>query len=232
MKLEEFLKQVEEATEADWDHERGDEKNWPKGDFAGDWGSSQYWSAMRMFDALEKLRMAGKDPIKELGIKVTILQKDDIVNEVLDPAQLKDAEEDEAAQLHGQEYLEEKKIDWFLEKSEEEKQEYIRDEQERAIEHKKFLVDLRARPDRPVVEALDIYRNMSWDLWSAAAKLGNTFFELNEKAKEMRAPGYGPIYNKICQSENYVTGLYCWLLWEHIIKRVGSPEEIFGGFDT
>lgn len=232
MALEEFIKHLNGEVEEDWDHD--EDAGWPKGQLAGDWGSCQYWGAMRCFDGLESLHAAGKDPLKELGLEVQILRTDDVV-EVFDLEQLEEMEKTDADDLHGQEYrdyLEEKKVDWFCEKNEAEKQECINDEQVRADEKKKFLADMKVNPNRTVTEAFEIYRDCSWDLWGAAGKLGSTFFELPEETEDLKAPGKGPIFNILAQEENYETGLYCWLLWHYIIKRKGSPEEIFGGFDT
>lgn len=73
----------------------------------------------------------------------------------------------------------------------------------------------------PSIDAMfELTRSSAWDLWGAAPYIADLVFK-NLEVKTALAPD-GP---------SYETGLYCWLLWkEGLIK--GTPEDVFGGYDT
>lgn len=74
----------------------------------------------------------------------------------------------------------------------------------------------------------DICRSQSYDLWSAAPYIASLLFK-DLKVETPAAPGVGPLWNVEAQSENYNTGLLCWLLYnEGLVK----DPEAFAGFDT
>lgn len=80
-----------------------------------------------------------------------------------------------------------------------------------------------------VAGAFHFLRDWSWDLWSAAPYMAaSTFPELNlDNVPD--APGFGPVFNVMAQSDNCRVGTICWLL-----KCYGFVEddEPFQGFDT
>ena len=79
-----------------------------------------------------------------------------------------------------------------------------------------------------VDEIFKIFRDHSYDLWSAAPLIAHAcFVELEIKAP--KAPGIGPKYNILAQSENFETGLCCAILKEFGLVR---DDECFSGFDT
>ena len=80
-----------------------------------------------------------------------------------------------------------------------------------------------------IEEVFDWCKAEAWDLWSAASFIADFCFKgLN--FTNMETPiGFGPLLNKMVQSENYLTGASCFLLMEHGFV---TDDSIFSGFDT
>jgi len=93
-------------------------------------------------------------------------------------------------------------------------------------EDKALHTSLEASETIPDIFA--VLRMMSFDLWSAAPFVADYCFEDLDREAPI-APGIGPIYNKLAQSENFETGLCC-----AILKEFGfvKDDECFSGFDT
>jgi hypothetical protein len=106
---------------------------------------------------------------------------------------------------------------------------------------KHFVNEVNAdlEPDEFIVESdfvnvenmFDYCRDFSWDLWSAAPFIACIMFpelNLNNFPKTPPDKTFGPILNKLVQSENDVTGFCCWLLKSFEL----ADESDFIGFDT
>lgn len=78
-------------------------------------------------------------------------------------------------------------------------------------------------------QLFEVTRDQSWDLWSAAPSIAEIVFVDLKIGGVEEAPGVGPVLNVLAQSENYETGLYCWLL---VSYGLIEDESAFGGFDT
>lgn len=97
---------------------------------------------------------------------------------------------------------------------------------DRAVEmdyDKKEMADLVAwfNKTKPSVDAMfERCRISSWDLWGAAPYIAHIMF----RHLEVKHPFSD-------EDPSYDTGLYCWLLWNQGLIK-GSPEDVFGGYDT
>jgi hypothetical protein len=76
-------------------------------------------------------------------------------------------------------------------------------------------------------ELLLKFRMNGWDLWCAAPVVASIAFK-GLRVDAMNAPGIGPSANVTTQSQNYRTGVCCWLLAQAGLARKDS----FGNFDT
>lgn len=73
----------------------------------------------------------------------------------------------------------------------------------------------------------NIYKNVAYDLWSAADLIFNFFFDNNEITVP-NAPGIGPELNQEVQSQGFKTGIQCALLMEYGVVK---DEHSFANFD-
>lgn len=88
---------------------------------------------------------------------------------------------------------------------------------------KKEMADLVAWFNKtpPSVDAMfERLRSSAWDLWGAAPYVANIMFKHLEVKTSLDESG-----------PNYVTGLYCWILWNQDLIK-GNAEDVFGDFDT
>lgn len=76
--------------------------------------------------------------------------------------------------------------------------------------------------------AFSYTRDESWDLWGAAAYFVKLAFPKLKIKSIPKAPGFGPIFNVLAQSENYETGLYCAIL----MSEYNLDEDDLEDFDT
>lgn len=79
-----------------------------------------------------------------------------------------------------------------------------------------------------IEEVLRFMRMKAFDLWTAAEIVAEACFD-NLLVTAPNAPGFGPEMNQLVQSDNYTTGVYCYLLKHY--KFVNS-DEYFKNFDT
>jgi hypothetical protein len=80
-----------------------------------------------------------------------------------------------------------------------------------------------------VDDIFTMFKDFSWDLWSAASFLAPICFDGFALADVPVAPGFGPVLNQAVQSGNYETGLICALLVEH---GMVVDTDCFVDFDT
>lgn len=207
-----------------------------------EWGSCQYSGALDIFNVLTELRKKHSydETLKRMGIEVkfdSIASLKDASNIIIEIAdieeeieELKESIKRFKAFIEEGEYPFDEPVDWF--------DRYIKED--KAIKYSE-LNEVKHGNDRieylndclngfKSLEELFIFtRNYSWDLWSAAQQIGVNIFERLEINGVPKAPGIGPVLNIEVQGENFITGLFCWLLVEHgLVKDVS----VFSGFDT
>jgi len=78
-------------------------------------------------------------------------------------------------------------------------------------------------------ELFHAFRKSAWDLWTVAPYVAKHFIEGLEISGVPGAPGIGPEWNHVAQSQNYQTGLYCALLVQYGFVK---DSNCFADFDT
>ena len=169
------------------------------------WGSCQYATAQAVFDALRALQQAGLDPTATVGLPslADLLARDVNVRDL-------------RARLFATVVAREREYEG---------------ENLRASDIEPYLPILPILADGEDGEAtLDsvfiTLRLRAWDLWTAAESFGSRLFDGRTLPSP---PGVGPPGNRLAQSRNGATGLYCFLLME---SGLVHNEAVFHGFDT
>ena len=165
------------------------------------WGSCQYDGALQFFELFFKIR-------EDISLKDTL------------------------------EVLNLKFIYESIQKIDDVKRQMIKDSIERIYEDLEddfYGVKYEAEKIQRIADAgeadylFNALRKSAWDLWSTAPYISALFFKGLEIGSP-KAPGIGPIINIQVQSENFIVGLHCVMLYE--LKIVNNSTFAYGDFDT
>jgi hypothetical protein len=179
-------------------------------DCGGDWGSCQYDTACQMFSCLDFLQQKGYNPFEVLKI-----------NDVNRPAFTS------ADIAHV--------VEEFVSDVTEQIQECYPDEEDKEI-REEALEDLKKiKPDESTIDSVFLAaKHNSWDLWTIALTVCVWLYgeEYEKYLKEAigKSPGFGPHFNILAQSQNYVVGTICYLLYTDGL--ITDPHRVYDGFDT
>lgn len=199
-----------------------------------DWGSCQYTGALNTFGALTKLskKFGEKTALRLLNIqfshgkrraprKVSSLHWEKSFGNLKESIEVDQIDLDYYLALQKNYKL--KKNHWAPEKKELPK--FIKRVRKSIVEHKKGLKGPLMTGDK----LFKWCRNQSWDLWGAAPYVANLFFPDFKVTGVDTAPGQGPKWNILVQSDNYKVGATCWYLKK---KGIVKSEKSFASFDT
>jgi hypothetical protein len=174
------------------------------------WGSCQYSSAQSIYDLYFKIRedLSVHDTLTILGIQI---QYDGINSD---------------SEFHSTNFFSE-----FVKT-------YYEDRNKKYFEKNKKMIWSKEDIERYIKlarrcqswdDVFYTFRQMAWDLWTAAPMACQLAFENFKIQKAPKSPGFGPCGNVQVQSTNFVTGICCALLKDsNLVKN----EKSFSGFDT
>nr|QBK85435.1 MAG: hypothetical protein LCMAC101_00220 [Marseillevirus LCMAC101] len=180
------------------------------GFFPFSWGSCQYDTACDMFQVMDLLQTNGYNPFEVLKIDdfdVLTPSTDDIIRTVEKFVT--------AVSKHIEECYPE---------------EEYREEREEKLDK---LEELKLE-STTLNSVFKTAQDNSWDLWTISLTICSHVYgeEYEEYLKENtgKSPGFGPMFNILVQSQNYVVGAICYRLYADGL--VTNPHTTYKGFDT
>jgi len=174
----------------------------PSGGNINKWGSCQYHTAKMLYDLYFKVRkdLSKKETLEVLGIRYNILK----IN------QFKDIK---TSLIH--DHIDQLRI---LNKQ----SDYI------GLEYEANYIKKLASAET-ADEWISALRKSSKDLWTAVNIVEEYLVETDNNEHIPEAVGFGPVWNRVVQKQNYTTGLVCALLVDYGL--VNDPA-CFADFDT
>ena len=168
-----------------------------------DWGSCQYDTACDMFQVMDLLQKNGYDPFE-------VLQIDDLGRPDPDIPDV---------------------VEKFVTTVSKNIKEDYPDNEER--EERLGQLE-KVRLDATIDSVFEAARDNSWDLWTISLTVCEWLYgkEYEDYLNESigKSPGFGPMFNVLVQSQNYVVGAVCYCLY--IDGVVTNPQTVYDRFDT
>ena len=179
----------------------------------GDWGSCQYDTACSMFLLMDLLQKNGYDPFDVINIHFDLPTPNSADISVVVEKFATDLSK-HIEDCYSEEYSEEC----------------------RKIREKRLneLEIMKMNGHSSLDSVFKTTKTNSWDLWTTVLTVGDQVYgeEYTNYLKETigKSPGFGPKFNVLVQSQNYIVGAICYRLYADDL--ITDPHTAYDGFDT